>query len=468
MLACSLVSFTAFGQPPSRADAAPRTQTQATDANIGKNAEPTRKEPVALLQDLQAQTNSLREELGVLRELPNPEPVPLLLRNEAQLQDYIMGHLDDKLMTHIAHEARILKNLSVIDEDTAYQDLIVDLLTEQVAGYYEPDEQGLYLLADHLDEVDAAVIVHELQHAAQDHYWSLEAILRPAWHQSDTLSARSMLTEGDAMLTMLAYTAGAYFPKLSQQVIRQIADHARKEAEKLAERYPRFVVDELVAPYVEGLTFAYALYRHGGWDAVNSAFENLPVSSAQILYPERYLNGEEPTLLGFELDDADVWGERRHSDIWGMASMRHLFAHLLPDVSTKTIASATAGWRGDRMELWGTETEEYLIWVSVFDSEGAAQEFYSLLRQTLPFLLSKEPTCTNGKHGQHCGVVDGARGLLIEQWGDLSLLVLKNDSRESASGIDASTAQAFERVLLRTAEQVFQTLRRARYPELWR
>lgn len=471
VLACSLVSLTAFGQPPSSVERAPGVQIRSTDANIGPDVEPGRENPSALLQALQSKADSLRDKVAVIRELPNPAAVPLLPRNEAELHDYIVSQIDDKVLAQIAHEERILINVGVLDEGASYQELIIALLTEQVAGYYEPDEKGLYVLAGQLDESDVPVIAHELQHAAQDHHWDLGAILRPKWHQSDVLTARSSLVEGDAMLTMIAHSAGAFFPMLTWEVLDQAVELARKGAEEMSARYPRFVVDELLAPYVEGLVFAYTLYQDGGWDAVNASFEKLPLSSAQILYPERYLKGDEPTLLSFDLDTPDganSWGERRHSDVWGMASMRHLFSHLLPKEAAQSIESATSGWKGDRIELWGTDTQEYLIWVSVFDSESSSQEFYSLLRQIIPSLVSKEPTCAQGKHGQHCGVVDGARGLLIEQWGDLSILVLANDLRADYREINTSEATRSERVLLRTAEQVFHTLRRSKYPALWR
>lgn len=471
VLACSLVSLTAFGQPPSSVEGAQNVPVHPADANIGSDVEPVSENRSALLRALQTKADSLRDKVGDIRGLPNPAAVPLLPRNEAELRDYIVSQIDDKTLALIAHEERMLTHLGVLEDGASYQELLIALLTEQIAGYYEPDEKGLYVLAGHLDEMDTAVIAHELQHAAQDHHWDLGAILRPTWHQSDVLSARSSLIEGDAMLTMIAYSAGAFFPMVTWEVLDEAMELARKGAEKLSARYPRFLVDELLAPYVGGLAFAYTLYKDGGWDAVNSAFEELPLSSAQILYPERYLQGEEPTLLSFDLDTSDaanLWGERRHSDVWGLASMRHLFSHLLPKEAAPRVESATAGWKGDRIELWGTDTDEYLIWVSLFDSEGAAQEFYSLLRQATPSLLSKDPICAQGQHGQHCGVIDGARGLLIEQWGDLTLLVLANDLRAASFEATASETTLSDGVLLRTSEQVFRTLRRSKYPDVWR
>lgn len=458
VLVCSLVSLTALGQPPNGPVEPPTPQQSSspftTDAPKEDSSRPVQD---TSLQELQKTVDNLRHQVGALRELPNPTRVPMLLRNTDELYAYIVEQLEGDILEQVENEEQILKLLRVLDEDASYKSLALDLLTEQVAGYYEPDEQGLFLLADHLDEVDAAVIAHELQHAAQDHHWSLNALLRPPWHQSDVLSARSMLVEGDATLTMFHYAVGEIPPGMWRLLVKQMRAASTQQAEKLAERYPRFMVDSLIAPYTDGFVFAHALYEHGGWAAVNEAFEQLPLSSAQILYPDRYLLGEEPTFLHFELADIGV-GARRHSDVWGMAGMRHLFAHMLPDASDDSIASATQGWRGDRLDLWEMGSQDMLVWVSVFESEAAAKSFYRLLQKLTPSLLSKDTPCIFGVHGQRCGAVDGSRGVLMEQWGDLALLLVAQDAH-----VDVSEA-----LLVRTSEQVFRTLRRSKYPDVWR
>lgn len=466
VLVCSLVSSAAFGQPPSNDVSSPNGQNSAPSASVegavetdvSSSVEPALREAIEALQE---KTTMLRDDVGEMRALPNPSAVPILPRNKAQLSEYIRATMQKYAGAQIKSEARILRMFGVVESEAAYFDLVLSLLTEEVAGYYEPDEKSLYVLEDNLGALDDMIIAHELQHAAQDHHWDLQKILRPSWWQSDVLSARSMLTEGDATLLMFAYSMGGSLPRFAGVMVNRMVKHMRKESERLAKKYPRVMADAVISPYAEGLSFAYALYAHGGWDAVNAAFDTLPLSTAQVLYPERYLNGEEPTLLSFDVPE-DAFVRRHVSDVWGLAGMRHLFADLAPNMPKAVIDASTSGWKGDRMELWESNTQEVLIWVSVFDSAQSSKAFYGVLKQLAPSLLSKaDLTCALEGHGQHCGAVHDGRGVLVEQWGDLALLIL-------AENTDATDADVSAALLLRTAQEVLQTVRRATYPDEWR
>jgi len=50
-------------------------------------------------------------------------------------------------------------------------------------------------------------------------------------------------------------------------------------------------------PYIYGENFVYDLYRKGGWNRVNIAYQQVPSSSAQILDIDKYVGGFEPILL---------------------------------------------------------------------------------------------------------------------------------------------------------------------------
>ncbi len=65
-------------------------------------------------------------------------------------------------------------------------------------------------------------------------------------------------------------------------------------------------------PYYEGLLFVEYLYERGNWAEVNKAYENLPLSSEQILHPDKYIQGEQPIEVApFALESAlgEGWRE---------------------------------------------------------------------------------------------------------------------------------------------------------------
>jgi len=56
---------------------------------------------------------------------------------------------------------------------------------------------------------------------------------------------------------------------------------------------PHVIQRTLLLPYEEGAVFVRTLLERGGWEAVDDAYRSPPDSTADILYPERYLSGEE-------------------------------------------------------------------------------------------------------------------------------------------------------------------------------
>jgi hypothetical protein len=64
-------------------------------------------------------------------------------------------------------------------------------------------------------------------------------------------------------------------------------------------------------PYMSGMEFAQSLFDRGGWDAIDAAYANPPVSTEQILHPDRY-PADQPVTV--ELPDlqsvlGDGWTE---------------------------------------------------------------------------------------------------------------------------------------------------------------
>src|SRR5207248_10445174 len=89
--------------------------------------------------------------------------------------------------------------------DFNYRDLIVRLLTEQVAGYYEPKTQQFHL-ADWIDaDGQRPVMAHELTHALQDQHFNLRRFEKWPKGDSDAELAAHSLIEGDATLAMVLY-----------------------------------------------------------------------------------------------------------------------------------------------------------------------------------------------------------------------------------------------------------------------
>jgi hypothetical protein len=55
---------------------------------------------------------------------------------------------------------------------------------------------------------------------------------------------------------------------------------------------PHYLKRQLLFPYTQGLEFTCALERDGDWRAIDRVYDRLPTTSAQVLWPERYRDGE--------------------------------------------------------------------------------------------------------------------------------------------------------------------------------
>jgi hypothetical protein len=147
------------------------------------------------------------------------------------------------------------------------------------------------------------------------------------------------LIEGDATATMQRFALQEVSLK-DQIALLGDPTLGRQEAE--LEKFPVFLQKSLLFPYEAGLTFVCSLLHDGGWTAVDAAYKAPPVSTAQILFPERYRAKERP------IDARDVptpagW-TRTRTTAAGAADLMMLF-QTVPALAGTAKARAAA-WAG--------------------------------------------------------------------------------------------------------------------------
>jgi hypothetical protein len=95
----------------------------------------------------------------------------------------------------------------------------------------------------------------------------------------------------------------------------------------------------------------------------------MPVSTEQILHPERYANHDMPTDLRFGGASPDTV---RFEDNLGEFEIRLLFQqHLGDEAAAIRLAE---GWDGDRYQVLGPRGEA-LVWYTVWDDAESAARF---------------------------------------------------------------------------------------------
>jgi hypothetical protein len=339
---------------------------------------------------LEAELDRIARETASIRGLPPLDEIDevLITRDEllAMLPDLIAEEVDP---AEVASQARGLAALGMIPEGTDLLDLGVRLLGEQAYGYYDPVADEMIVVTDGGADLGAEEYFysHEVVHALQDAHLDPDDLMEePLTGNGDAALAVLALYEGDATITSTRYLEN--HPELALELI----EIAAADSPELAAA-PGAVVGTLFFPYAEGARFVERLLREGGWDAVNAAYADLPVSTEQILHPAKYLKRDWPSQVplpdaaaalgaGWTLVDNDTLGELQ---------IGLLLADLAPgegiNAMTGAIAlpeaarNAAAGWDGDRYALWENGDREVLVWRSVWDTESDARAFSRALSQ---------------------------------------------------------------------------------------
>jgi hypothetical protein len=244
---------------------------------------------------------------------------------------------------------------------------MIDLFTEQIAGYYDPDSNALYIPADIEASQLRVVASHELVHALQDQYISLDSLITQEGH-NDRRSAAQAVLEGQATVVQISvlmpeqrldtFPVGWFWRQrvVTQRLQGQMAQFARA---------PLWLREGLIFPYLGGADFI-VWFRHNRPN--RSILTAMPTSTEQILHPERYAAGDEPTELTFGPATDTV----RFEDGLGEFETRLLLQQQLGDETQAALFAA--GWDGDRYQVLGPSSEA-LVWYSVWDDVPAADRF---------------------------------------------------------------------------------------------
>jgi hypothetical protein len=306
------------------------------------------------LSALLRRTDAVAREVARVRGLPLKRPIP----NEVVDRDELRARLlkvaaEDKTAAESAAEGFALKRWGMIPLDVDYEALLVELLTDQIAGYYDPATKKLTISRSAGDDPAwvEMVLAHELDHGLQDQAFDLHHFEDLPSSEADAAIARRALVEGDGIALMIEVMVARQRSKVDWAnpgiaIAIQKAMSAPGIGNDSIDRAPLAIREAMLFPYRAGFGFIAALRRRQPWSAVDAAFARPPKSTEQILHPERYFADDPPVpidarapaaLPGYAIVDATVWGELGFG-LW-------LRSH---GVDERAADEAAAGWGGDR------------------------------------------------------------------------------------------------------------------------
>jgi len=303
---------------------------------------------------------------------------------QTRSRDEVRAYLEQEFNTQLTPEElagteTAYRLLGLLPDTLDLRAFLLDLLTEQVAGYYDPKTKVLYVVDDASAEMRDITITHELMHALQDQHTDLTQIDSLAG-DNDRMVAMQAVVEGQAVYEQLAVMTGGQDgePKIpgGWGRVREMIREGQSSMPKFSSA-PMLLQETLLFPYLSGAEFVRRVKRARPGIAPFSPFA---ASTEQILHPERYLDSlpDLPTRVTF---GAPRTGTLLHEDNLGEFETRLLlFAHLQDEAAA---VRGAAGWDGDRYQVIETSAGPAFAWVTVWDSAAEAAEFAGLLRRAI-------------------------------------------------------------------------------------
>ncbi len=265
------ISFAAFAQ---RAGAPSQGPTPATPALVAPGAQVS---PGSNTEFLHAADEVLAQ-MSQLLDLPIKEPLKKTLRSKQEIRDYLIREeKEDKDEAQRDADKKTLEAFGLIPKDFPLDSFMLDVLTDQIAGLYDPKAKEFYI-ADWipLDE-QKAVMAHELTHALEDQSFHIDPWIKAARPNDDAELARESVSEGSAMAAMVDYTLRDQ--KMSVRDLPDVTLLIRSGAiEEMSKdpnlsKAPPYIRDDLLFPYLAGTTFSQQFLKaHSGWGDLRILF----------------------------------------------------------------------------------------------------------------------------------------------------------------------------------------------------
>ncbi len=319
----------------------------------------------------------LMAETERLRGLTFRQEVDVTIEGKATMRAYVERTIDSEVLERARQ--RYLA-LGAIAPELDVRKLLVEVMEDELVGYYDPKEKRLAVRSDIARALDdqgprsfawRATVVHELVHALQDQYFDLASKIEEP-RTTDADDAFGALVEGDATLVMLGYTAEANGDSLRsvvEQPDRILAALTRppEQLTKALREAPPLLREPLLFRYREGAFFCARLVRTQGWSRVDAAQRNPPSSTRVIRNPDEFLRGEGDYSVTLPAFAQAPW-QTREEDVLGALELA-----VWLELDAAQTARAIEDWRGDRYQILRHGDRLASFWLIELGSKASAR-----------------------------------------------------------------------------------------------
>ncbi len=333
------------------------------------------------------QANRIAAELTEITGLPLRHPVPCAFITKDKINEFLSKRVREVASPEeIRAEELTLKKFGLVPPDFDLAQSTVDLLTEQAAAFYDYNKKKLFITETTPTDNQEPVLAHELAHALADQSFDLARFIKKGRKSDDGSTARLAIMEGQATWIMSEYLVRKNGQTLrdSPELVAMMAnmgDSANGQF-PVFDKSPLYLRRSLIFPYTKGMLFQNAVVQRDHQFGFAEVFLHPPVSTQQILHPEKYFANVKPTEpdlpnprlpRGYKGLVAGTFGELEHNILIEQYLGKQRAGELAPH------------WRGATFELRENKKlhRVVLLYASQWDTEDAARQYFAAYRQIL-------------------------------------------------------------------------------------
>ena len=328
-----------------------------------------------VVDEMRSELAALMVEAEQVRGIPFIATPTVVILDEAEfsqrVSDLVAEDLDQE---ELATDSDFYAMLGMLEPGTDLYELLIDLYTEQVAGFYDGDSEEMVVPAapDGFTALQRITVLHELVHALTDQHFDFNDEIEVLVDEGngDDVAAYRALIEGDATRSQFVYMEG-----MSPIEAVEAATEALAYDSSVFDSVPDWIQADLTFPYDQGMVFIEAITATGGLAAVDDVYQNPPQTTEQVLDPARYERNEPPRdlePLTVEIDGWDIYDEATLGD-WGFRLL--LDGSVPPGEATQ----AASGWGNDTYRVFTRDGDVAMVMSYVGDSERDAEELVNAL-----------------------------------------------------------------------------------------
>jgi hypothetical protein len=322
-----------------------------------------------------------------IRGLHSTGPVTRGFLTTSQLREKVINDFfKDYTAADQSKDLRELSLLGLLSSNFDLHTFYINLYSEQVAGYYDPQTKTMYVVSDESFNGTAKdTYAHEYTHVLQDQNYDLLNGLQdnPEYCKNHTeyCAGVEALIEGDATNTESSWLMLYATAQDKQDIVNFYSNYKSP----VYDSAPAFMKEDFVFPYNQGADFVQYLLTAGNEAAVDAAYKNPPVDTEQILHPELYPadTPRETPLPDFTTTLGSGWTEETRN-VMGEWYIYLIFADGLDakyQLAKTTAQTAAAGWGGDTYLLYynTSANQSAFIMRSQWDTMQDADQYWTAL-----------------------------------------------------------------------------------------